>query len=198
MKERYPNVYGMFAPQTGEFDYNAYSRQFAGREREGLTPKQAMQLANNRVAAEMYQQAKDKVSANPTDEERLWLRQVKAQLVQDYPGYGDQPGVPKKAELPFAIAELEKAAKDDALDGTPAGVALNTYLQARTQALTVMEQGGLSPKLTGSSKAAVPVRDWLRAVGAALVREHPEFAPMWDEMLSREIYDDDPAVEVSE
>lgn len=186
----FPNTYGLFAPDTGEFDPTAYARQFRTGEKASVTPQLALQLANNRLAAYLYDQAKSEVSDRPSAEERKWLRDYKAALTREFHGYGDQPGLPRKAQLPTVIAELERAVQDPTLRRTDAGQAIRTYMEVRAEAQADAEAAGLASFTT--AKAMLPTRDWLRDMAAALNREHPSFVPIWEQVFERELADDDP------
>lgn len=190
----YPLVYGYFAPKgdPDDFDVEAYNRQIEGGEREALTPKEVQALANARVGNMLYQQAKAK--AGTTAEGQLWLRQVRDAIGERYPGFGETLGLAEKAKFPQVLEQLEESVDDPLVADTDAGKGLALYLAAREKALASARALVVNGKpLTGfgKAKAARPIREWLQAVAAAVGERHPEFAPLFDQALSREFEADD-------
>lgn len=192
--KNFPLVYGYFAPKgdPDDFDVEAYTRQIEGGQREALTPKEVQSLANARVGNMLYQQAKAK--AGTTAEGQLWLRQVREAIAAKYPGFGETLGLAERAKFPQVLAQLEEAAADPLVADTEAGKGLALYLAAREKALASARALVVNGKpLTGfgKAKAARPIREWLQAVAAALGERHPDFAPLFDQALSREFEADD-------
>lgn len=185
--KKYGETYQFFAPHAGELSMTAYERQIATGEREALKPKEAFELANSRVAGMKYRQAKTMVGTKPSQEQRIWLKDVREALAKEYPGYVPEQFDP--AKTPRRIRELENALEEPKLAATPAGEALKTYFEARTLATQSARAAGLTS--FSSAKKAAPVRQWLRDVATALIEEHPEFAEMFDQVLSREMVSDD-------
>jgi hypothetical protein len=185
---KYRNVWGFFAPEGELFDYDAYRRHFEEGIRQALTPEQALRVGNHRVAAMIYQNASDRLGKSKTATERAWLRDLRAALIEDYPGFQDFSHLTQKATTETLIGELEKAAADPVLAQTETGRALAVWFQARDTALARAKAKGLAHFKT--AQAAAPIRTWLRQVAQALTQEHPEFAEVYDELLSREVPDD--------
>lgn len=193
LAKRYKNTYQYFAPHAGEFSMTAYERQIATGERKALTPDEAYKRANARVADMQYRKAKEMLGPKPSDAQREWLRQVKEALVDEYPGFVPEKFDPSKT--PVRIRELEDAMEDPKLADTDTGQALKTYFQARQMATESAQAGGVDG--FGRAKSARPVREWLRQVATALIEEHPSFAEVWDQVLSREmVSDDEPVAEI--
>ena len=44
----------------------------------------------------------------------------------------------------------------------------------------------------GKAKSARHLRDYLRGVAADIAQQHPDFSMVWDQVLSRELADDEP------
>lgn len=185
---RYPHVYGFFAPTGGEWSFPEYDRQLATGEREALGPEDAVKLANHRVAAMIYRTARDKVGTRPTAEQRAWLGELRDALVTDYPGY--EPGTRDATKTRRQIEELARALEVPKLARTDAGQAVATYMQAREKAKAAAQELGLAPDSFATAKGARHLRDWLRDLAGALSEEHPDFAPVWDRLLERELADD--------
>lgn len=185
LAKRYKNTFGLFAPQTGDFDFEAYSRQFRTGQRQALTPEQAAQLANARLAQHIYEEQKAKVGPRPSKEQQAWLRQVKDALIDEFPGFGDVAGVAGRVEPDEAIRELRRALNEPVLADTDAGQGLALYLKARDMAV---EQGETPTSFQTAGKYEA-TRAWLRRVADAVIADHPGFARMWDELFSRELAD---------
>lgn len=189
---QYKDVYSFFGPQGGDFDINFYNQQLARGERKPISPDDAVKAANNRVAQMAYRQAKERIGTRTDDQARLWLSSVRVALMDDFPGYNPE-GLTVN-DVPARIAELERAAKNPKLAKTDAGRGISLYLQARGKALAAARDSGLTGGFAQANSAR-PIRDWLRGVADAISQEHPDFAPAYDGLLSREFKDDAPVVE---
>jgi hypothetical protein len=178
LQKEYPTTYGLFAPSTGEFDNDAYQAQFERGERVDLTAKDMIHLANKRLASLVYNRFKTQLGPQFTKPEEDALRDLRAQLTLEFPGFAEDP-------IPFArteitINELTRAAQDPRLAKTDAGKALNEYLDARDKAKLFYPAG------FSSQKAAV-ARLTLRNKGEQLVDKYPSFQPMWDSVFNTEV-----------
>lgn len=189
VKSKYPNTYGLFAPSTGPFDITAFEDQFATGDRTSLTPEQQIALANNRVGMWLYHTAKDKlIKSNggaPLDhDQQAGLDAGKKWLMKRYPGFQITPY--DQNRLPRALGELTQASTDSKLASTPAGKGLNLYLAARDQInQAAVDQYGLKSAMKG--KDAAGLRAGLRAAAAWIIKKYPDFAPMWEQVLSHEL-----------
>lgn len=186
----HPNVWGFFAPQGGDLDPAAYSRQVEEGQRVRLTPEQMVRQGNARVAAMQYADAKGQVGEKPTAAQRAWLAELKAALVHDYPGYGDTNGIAQTASTSTLISNLRDAVGDKRLASEPVTGAVKSYLEARDQASAAAKSAGLSATGFQSAKKMASTRAWLRQIGEALSQETPEFATVWEQVFSRELADD--------
>lgn len=182
---KYPKVYGYFAPEGGQFAIQEQERQIATGERTQLTPQQFVSLANARVATMKYQQAKTLVGSKPTDKQRQLLNDLQGALAKDYPGY--QPDIMTFGQTQERIRELSAAVEDPKVADSPVTGALKKYLLARS----IIEKQDASFATTKRSQGR---RDILRKLGGALQTETPEFALLWDRVLSRELKNDDQGV----
>jgi hypothetical protein len=189
-RRRFKNTYGLWAPQGGEFDATAYGRQFDAGERRGLTTEQMVYEANARIAGSIYDSATRAAGPSPNAQQRLLLRQLRERLRDDFPGFSmDIPGVASKTDLTTAIAELRRGLTVPDLAESDAGQGLRLYLRARDAAQARAEQLGLA-SFTGARRAE-PLRLLLRAAADDILRTHPGFGLMWDQVFSREMTDDD-------
>jgi hypothetical protein len=184
---KYPNTYALFAPDSEDFDSAAYERAFERGERVGLSPKQMIVAANARLANLIYFSQHDDLEADGKidDNDRLALRQLKRELLSEFPGFDpEKGGFPSQAKL---FAELQNAVNDPKIKKTPAGKALKTYFGWRDAIIAQQGAAGLSTAAISSGKAVAPARRWLNEHGQALVEENPTFQPLWDLVLSREV-----------
>lgn len=193
LASKYPDVYGYFAPAGGAFSITELDRQLATGERESLTPEEGVRVANARVAAMKYRKAQESVGDAPTAVQKAWLREVREALVDDYPGYE-----PEKFELgrtEVAIRQLRSAVNDPKVAKTDAGQALAAYMRARDKAVEAAQAAGYAG--FGRANAMAPVRAWLRDIADTLTEEHPDFLPLYDRVLEREMKDDEAVSEVA-
>jgi hypothetical protein len=179
----FPNVYGFFAPQDGDLDLTVYGRQLASGARQRLTPEQALELANNRVANSIYQNARRGITGSPSRSQRAALRALKAYLVIKYPGYTDFSGLPEKVSTDTLLRDLAQAASDERLADNPVVEPLKIYLQARSLAA----EKGETPTSFRSAASLASTRSALRALGDRLVERHPSFATVWERVFDREM-----------
>lgn len=185
---KYPNVYGMFAPEGGDFDFEAYNRYLETGAKERLLPKERYALANHRIASMVYEEAKAKVGDSPSADDAEWLREIKNQLMTEYPGYN---ATTLEKKNPKAIVlELRAALKNPILAKTDAGKGLALYMEARGKAEAEAKNRGRAG--FGSSDDTRDIRDWLRDVSLEIEQQHPGFSKLWDLALSKELKNDDP------
>ena len=201
MTSKYPNSYGFFAPQVDangkpfKFDITAFEDQFIRGERTSLGPEDFVKEANNRIGMWLYHKQRDNILTSnggdaPDQGQQAWLNNYKKQLATALPGFNLVPYDDKK--LPRTISELEAAAKDPTLASNDATQGLKLYLQSRAEANAQAVEDGY--KDTMKARAEAPNRDWLRDEAAAIIKQHPDFAPMWEQVLSHEmVFDSTPA-----
>lgn len=191
---RYKDVYSYFGPQTGDFDIGYYTQQIERGERTPLKPDEWVKRGNNRVAAMIYHQARTSVGDQPSDEQRIILAQLRDTLMTGYPGYNPE-GV-NVNEIAPRITQLQDAVKSPTLAKTDAGQGIALYLQAREAAVAYSRNVlGLSGGFA-QANAAQPVREMLRQVASVITQAHPDFGTVFDQLLSREMKDDQPQPQV--
>lgn len=182
IKKNFPSVYGLFLPQTDEFDYEVYLRSFITGEREDITPTQWLNLSNNMRADMIYNQYVEKVG-NRTDQAASdYLAMVREKVDELFPS--GPTGTPEKPDTDEMIRQLYEAVDDETLMSTDAGQGLKLYLQYRDQAQAYAE--ALQLRSFDKAKAALPARQWLNRVAQAILERHPDFKIMWDIVFSRE------------
>lgn len=203
---RYPAVFGLFAPQDGEFDYSVYAGEFGAEgTREGLTPEEFQIAAQSALAQLQWEEAKRQAGPEKDRPPEMdeWLRETRQWLSEEYEAWNNEAGFPGAPTIEESIEQLVRAAEDDELaEASPGAVeGLRAYLSAREQAQDLVDEGRVNGVLesTGfqSSEETAPIRDWLREYAAWVIEQNPEFQIMWDRVFSRELKDKVELEEVS-
>lgn len=178
--DQYPTTWAFFAPQGGEFDHAVYVNQIKRGQRQPLTPEQWLRARNNMLGSTVYRKAQRMAGPNLTDESRVWLNEVRADLRHNYPGYGDRTGFVEAADTDYLIEELGRIVQDPRVRGTGAGQGLATYMQAREMAQQEGRNRGLTGRVSyASAQSARDLRDWLRQVANRITTNHPDFDSLW-------------------
>jgi hypothetical protein len=180
-------VYGYFLPQQEEFSMKSYSYQQRSGQRKPRTPEEAIEIANQRLGAMIYRQARTLVGARPSPEQQLGLRVLYDALVKEYPGYDSMPG--NLREQRVLITKMVSAADDPVLSQTDAGLGLKKYLTFREQALAAARDRGRAG-FTDSADTA-DLRAALRTVAGQIGTQHPGFADLFTRTFNREMKADE-------
>lgn len=183
IRDKYPAVYGFFAPQGGELDYSVLVNQFSSGEVDVLTPNQWLNLRNEMMQTLEYNYYKDQVGNSPNDQESAWLRQIRSELAEAYPS--STAGILEKPEYEDVIPELYDAIEDPKLRNTDMGQALREYFyyrdQAQDYAVNVAGYAGFA-----KPNALYPTREWLAGIAQDIMKDYPDFELVWSTTLSRE------------
>lgn len=191
----YPEVYGFFAPPSSDdsddFVYDVYASRFTGSngsvdpESQHLTPAQRVGLLQDFRARQIYADARESVLAlnggKATVEVQEYLRSVRTELEEQYPGYRGVPGVGERVSAEDQVAQLQDAANDPRLQDNPLTAQLDLYFQARDYASSLADGAGFQ---TGKGDAYL--RTYVYDVGSALAEDDPQFAEVWERALYRE------------
>jgi hypothetical protein len=178
--------------EEGEFDYETYLQQLTDDSRQGLTLEQWGLKRNQfvgRVAYSNFQRQAD-LRFDDAEQKTLWLRNAHSSLQVLFPGYGNPiAGTPTKPSLDQQIEELYRWENDIRLSDSEPGQALLKYLTLRDQIirLTQTRLGYTSDVGFRSGKLAALYRRQLRATGASLIEQYPEFLALWQQILAREL-----------
>ncbi len=179
-------------PVDGEFYYDAYLLQLESDSRVSLSPEQWALKRNQflgRIAYNNMQRVADRRYSN-SNEGTNWLRQQYTLLMEKYPGYG-QPitGMPQKPSLDEQVDELYMWEAEPRLGDSVVGQSLAEYLVQRDRVVrrTMQDLGYQTEISFRSGKNASRYRAQLRAFGQHLVDENPDFLPLWEQILSREL-----------
>ena len=188
-KETYPDSYAWFAPEGSIFDFRVWSRQIGTGEREQMSARERIEMAQQILGRALVRDAQSKMPENPTDEQEKWLRDIKSSVDELLPGF-------KKREMNInvtyaAIADLTEAANDPMVDNEPVAKALRVYFARRNE---LIQEGINIHDLAGekslkSAKKLTYAREELRSLAASLIDMYPTFARVYDSVLSYEVED---------
>lgn len=187
---RFPQTWALFAPSGGSFDISAYNNDFSQGQRAKLTPKEMTLRANARIARHILDRETSRLGTiADTAQGRTYLADFRQGLAKDFPGF-DEQGFDTRA-IPNVVAELERASKDPELARTPAGKGLAEYLDTRDAAISAAKGAGLRSPFT--AKKAIGLRAYMRSDVQDILKRYPEFRPMWEQVFSHELTDDNQA-----
>lgn len=181
---KYADVAGFMAPGGDNFSFEVWSRQLSSGKRRRLTDREIVELAQYRAASAQYRALRSQLPANPSSDQKAWLKSWRIELNKQYPGF------PKVAEfnpgeLPAKIDQLKRMVQEPSLQDNDVAVATRQYLEARDSA----EQSAANAGVTLGTLRAAPLREWLMDYANTLKQETPEFARIYDRLLSQEIED---------
>jgi len=188
----YDAVYGFFVEPSVDYDPEAYKAALERGEVAPLDLTAKIHLANARVAGVVYDRWVRKAGPSPSFEQEQWLRDLKEWLADEFPGYDTDRWAPSRADQADYLRQLAGAVEDPLVADLPVTGAIRDYMAYRDQALRVAHDN----ELAGLSSARLePQRAWLRAYGARLVKQVPEFKQVWDWVFFPEV---EPGREVKE
>ena len=193
--DKYKYAGGYFGPR-GEFDLDVYSRQIEAEKWERRSPEDAVSSAQNKMGNYLYykftNQFPDAFKRTPDYKVAVseWANQIKT----DYPGW-ERPGLQaqeRSDRLNDQLIELRRMAKDDGVDSRYREP-VTKYFAALDDALSQEAKRGVTLDNWGNSKAGFPVREYIRnEVVPNILAQHPEFTPVWEQVLSYELQIDEP------
>ena len=186
LMKSYPDVAGFMAEGGDDFSFEVWSRQLKAGKRRRLTDREMIAAAQYKAASAQYRELRRKLPPNPSSEQQAWLRSWRVALNKEYPGF---PVVAEfnPGEFPAKIAQMKQMLQDPSLDDNETASALKTYLEKRDSAVAeYMKSGGVESGF-GTAMRAEDLRDWLAQWGRTLVNETPEFARIYDRLLSYEV-----------
>lgn len=186
VQDALPHTFGFFAPKGGKFDPSLYAEQYQSGQRHLLTPEQWTRLMNTVKGNMILEDAKLEVGEDAdTDEGEQYLRETREWIADNYDGWGDVAGIPRRPDTDVLMRELYDALDNDAVMATDAGQGLALYLDGRDEVLADAESRGVG---LGSQEMAGG-REYLAELGAWVIGEHPGFKDVYDIVLSRELRD---------
>ena len=183
---KFPDVFGYWAPVAAQTDRGSYA-DYLQAIHDGviapLTVQEWIQLAEARVGNTAYDQARQQVGPSPNQAQSAWLSNVRAQLAQQYPGFGVEVGHTKLTPQ-NRIDEITRALQNKDVPAGPLTDAAKAYLDARNQALAEARRRGLK---TLGGKSVADLRQWLYRVGTTIATKTPEFTNMWNDVFQYEV-----------
>lgn len=186
--ERYPEVIGYLVPPTEQdaaFDYSVWRKQIETGQRQTLTAKQQVQLANQKKARQMLYAVQKRVEPLPSSDQERVLSIVRSQLEEKYPGWSHPvPGVAQGRTTSEKIDRLAEAVQDPQLTDAKVAAPLKAYFTVRQAAYASARQRGFS---TLNNEASKDLRAALRRFGTELARAKPAFTGVWSQLLQREV-----------
>ena len=199
--DKYPLVAGYLGPQEGEYDPKAYGSQAATGLRKPRDIELRQEKSLNSLAWTSYNYKKDTLiksgleqgfTPSQTMRSKDYSAQLKAHadlLKQQFPMWNPAAtSGERERELTNQIVQIEKMVKDKKVLATPGGKVLADYWTFRTAQVKSITTA--DPKLANGSwrqaKAAADLRQTLTDTGYGLAEQYPEFAALWENVLSRE------------
>ena len=186
--EKYPLVYGYFAPVGGEFELQTYLRQIRTKKRAKITdPQELQQDAEAVVGKALYMDAVRMAGKNLSEADRNELRNYKMQLEKELPGFATVPlNINEQQQI---LMQIMDAVDDADLDGNPVAEAARIYFQYRDQAIqeAVLRNDGVDTGELLNRKANDDLRQYMRTVGDTLMQRYPEFERMYARVLFDEV-----------
>lgn len=192
LTDKYRLVAGLLAPLSGE---PAPISVYFDAMREGdiveLSAEQQQLLANNILGQRQFRYFKEQMeltygnSNNPAVrammEEAIATR--RAELREELPGFDSFIGTIERPTLDQQLREIEKVVADEKFD-TPAAQLLRDYWNMRTSMLAMAQAKGYTLQ---AKEGAAQERALLTSYGQRLADDHPDFFPIWNRILSREL-----------
>lgn len=191
LSEKYPAIYGLFAPKDPDapFDIQVWARQKREEERIPLDPEQRAKWTNDRLAGSIYYNIKGRFGPFPNKMQKQYLSGLREKLKTDYPGFEENLGLPEKYKAEDRIKELEQAVKDESLADNPVTEPTKIYLAIRNRLNEAVQEAGIAQSVA-KAKSTAPMRAYLRSLAERLVTQHPEFGDVWDRVFEPELIDD--------
>jgi hypothetical protein len=204
----YPSTAFFLGPANledfAEFNYPAYFQQKVAGTRVSRSPEEWQMQVNDFYGKSAFQTMKERVlavgnlpinsdmSALPV-EAKSYLRDYQMELKQEYPGYTTTfgagiPGEVSRVHYSDQIPEIQKMVKNTAVtDEYEAARGAESYFQYRDAAMRQVRARGWDTLSSSETAEAEMVRTWLRGKGEQAVELYPEFGPMWQDVLAKEV-----------
>jgi len=182
----YADVAAYLAPSGSDFSFAVWQRQVMTGEREKLTDRELILLAQERVGAAKYRAMRLKAGPYPSEEVRGLLRRYRQALSEQYRGF---PAVAQFEVGKFEeqMVQLRNMVADQRTEGNVVADALRTYLGYRDALLQKARDAGYVANTLRQAKGLEGLRDFLASIGNQLIQETPEFARIYERLLSQEV-----------
>lgn len=199
--DKYPLVAGWLGPQTGEYDPAAYRAQSSSGLRKPRDIEQRQERALNNLAWAQYNHFKDQLvdigakqgfteqQVKRSDNFKAMVKAKSDELKTQFPMWNPAATSGElERELVNQIRQIEKMVKDPAVLKLDGGKALQQYWDFRKRSidLATSQDPSLANDSWRKAKNAGAMRAQLTRIGEQLVDTYPDFAPLWENILSRE------------
>lgn len=184
----YPEVAAYLAPAGSEFNFAVWDRQIRTGKRERLSDAEVIELAQRRIGAAKYAEARRMIGPYPSGAQKEVLRKYREYLHQQYPGF------PLFAEFTVGefdnnVEQLGRMVNDPRVADNPTAGTIRQYLNYRNQAIASYVSRGGKPTGFQNAKSAVGLRDALASIGAVLAERDTNFARVYERLLAQEVED---------
>lgn len=180
----YPTVARYLAPAGSDFSFAVWNLQLLSGERERLSGKEILELAQQRVGSALYRQARELVGGNPTPQQRLTLQRYRVELHREYPGFPEFVEF-KVGEFYNDVADLKELVSDPRVASDPTANAVAQYLAARDSA--IMAAGTTEKGFRNAKGKATELRGALEQMALMLGDQYPGFTRIYDRLLASEV-----------
>lgn len=184
--DQYPNVAAYLAPEGSEFNFSVWERQIRTGKRERLTDNEIIGLAQRRIGAAKYSQARRMMGPYPTAIQRDILTRYRTFLHKNYPGF------PLYAEFTVGefqndVEQLRNLVSDNRVANNPTAQTISQYLTYRDQAIASYVGQGGKPTGFQNAKSALGLREALSSIGSVLASRDSNFARVYERLLAQEV-----------
>ena len=197
--DKYPLVAGYLGPQIGEYDPMEYGRQRSEGARTVVDIGARQNKALSNLAWALHNQSRDML-INAGTAQGLSVPQIEGsntyksemkkgddKLKKQFPMW-DSKNSQGEANFKNKMLQIKEMVADPAVALTPGGKALQDYWKSHESLIAGVT--AQTPKLANeawqTSKDGISTRITLTNLGEALVKKYPEFAGLWDNVLSKE------------
>lgn len=179
---KYKDVAGFFGPTATEFDFEVYTRQLLSGKRRRLSPEEMLKASEKAIGLAYYRDMKEHLGTKLNKSQREYLARYKEQIIVKYPGFGEMDYDPTKTGRDIEM--LFEAAKTDKLQENGVAKAVQYYEKIRNSALQEANNRGYN-----SLKSAdlADLHQYISSYAEVLIQETPDFAKVYDRLLSQEI-----------
>jgi hypothetical protein len=199
--DKYPLVAGYIGPQGGEFDLKAYSSQSAIGLRTPRDIEARQEKALNSMAWSAYNYKKDQYinfgiqqgftpeQITRSEDYRADMKDYADTLKKQFPMWNPAAtSGERERELVNEIRQITKMVEDKKVLATPTGKALKMYWDYRTAQVNAVtaQDPALANDSWRKAKGGANLRQTLYDTGYGLAEKYPEFAALWENVLSRE------------
>jgi hypothetical protein len=178
----YKDIAGFFGPSGTEFDFEVYTRQLKLGKRKRLSDTDVIEASQKAIGMAFYRDMKQYFGSKMNKDQQDYLSNYRDQIIAKYPGFGKMNIDPEKTERD--INSLFEAAKRDELRDNKVAQAVNYYEQVRNAALQEAMRRGFKSL---ASKQLGDLHEYLDGYAETLVQQTPDFAKVYDRLLSQEI-----------